>query len=597
MATISGSHGSDKIKGTSNDDVLKGNAGNDVIKGGKGDDTIQGGSGNDKLYGENGEDILLGNSGIDHLYGGNDNDIFNNIEDDYVYGGSGNDVFNLIDSWDSLIYNQNYNDLTGDDKPGPIYKIYGESGNDVFNVPYHNNLLFSINKKKEFLLDGGGGNDIFKMPFHEGGSKIVLKSLSSKILFNGGSGIDTFEACLICSDEDTISFDNTEYELGQLFNYTKNFEKFIVNVGGNQVPSYDLKLKDKTITSNSFQIDLVTGYKYSNVYIDAIDEKKSNLKFYTHENYYQDFNKSVKINTNIVSGQSHDTFIGEGEGDDIFQGNGGNDYFFGADGNNIAVFNGNKKQYHISEIGYNKFKVRDKVKGRDGIDTIENVNTLRFANGDYDLVIKGLKIEGDGSAEVINGGNYSDYLDGGAGNDKLRGRKGNDQLIGGKGNDRLYGEAGNDQLIGGKGNDTAVFSSKSNVVKLSITKTQNTKDGLDTLIGIENVNAGSGHDKIYGSKGSNILNGGKGNDLLVGGLGNDTLIGGKGKDIFKLSKGKGYDLIQDFKNKQDKIFIGSMKKLKLENKGKDVFIYSGKDLLAKVKKAKGLLSKKGKYLV
>ena len=40
-----------------------------------------------------------------------------------------------------------------------------------------------------------------------------------------------------------------------------------------------------------------------------------------------------------------------------------------------------------------------------------------------------------------------------------------------------------------------------------------------------------------------------------------------------------------------------MKKLKLKNKGKDVFIYSGKDLLAKVKKAKGLLSKKGKYLV
>jgi len=89
----------------------------------------------------------------------------------------------------------------------------------------------------------------------------------------------------------------------------------------------------------------------------------------------------------------------------------------------------------------------------------------------------------------------------------------------------------------------------------------------------------------------------KGNDLLVGGKGNDKLIGGKGKDIFKLSKGKGYDLIQDFKNKQDKIFIGSMNKLKLKNQAKDVFIYSGKDLLAKVKGAKGELSKKGKYLV
>ena len=72
---------------------------------------------------------------------------------------------------------------------------------------------------------------------------------------------------------------------------------------------------------------------------------------------------------------------------------------------------------------------------------------------------------------------------------------------------------------------------------------------------------------------------------------------GKGKDFLKLSKGKGHYLIQDFEDKQDKIFIGSRKKIKLKNKGKDVLIYQGKDLLAKVKKAKGLLSKKGAYLV
>ena len=93
------------------------------------------------------------------------------------------------------------------------------------------------------------------------------------------------------------------------------------------------------------------------------------------------------------------------------------------------------------------------------------------------------------------------------------------------------------------------------------------------------------------------MNGGNGNDLLVGGKGKDKLIGGNGKDIFKLSKGKGYDLIKDFEDKEDKIFIGSIKKLKLKNRGKDIHIFSGKDLLAKVKKAKGDLSKKGKYLV
>ena len=106
--------------------------------------------------------------------------------------------------------------------------------------------------------------------------------------------------------------------------------------------------------------------------------------------------------------------------------------------------------------------------------------------------------------------------------------------------------------------------------------------------GNDHINTGKGNDKLYG---------GSGKDLLVGGEGNDKLIGGKGNDIFKLSKGKGYDLIQDFKKKQDKIFIGSMNKLKLKNKGKYIFIYQGNDLLAKVKGAKGSLSKKGQYLV
>ena len=43
---------------------------------------------------------------------------------------------------------------------------------------------------------------------------------------------------------------------------------------------------------------------------------------------------------------------------------------------------------------------------------------------------------------------------------------------------------------------------------------------------------------------------------------------------------------QDFKDKQDKIFIGSANKLKLKNKGSDVYVYIGKDLIAKVKGAK-----------
>ena len=241
--------------------------------------------------------------------------------------------------------------------------------------------------------------------------------------------------------------------------------------------------------------------------------------------------------------------------------------------------------------------------------TISTIVGEGYISSGNDLTLTGsskINVRGDSASNTLTGNSAANILDGGEGDDRLKGGDGNDKLIGGNGNDTLAGGKGNDKLIGGSGRDTAVFSSKSNVIKLFTKKTQNTKDGKDTLIGIENVSAGSGKDKVYGNKGSNILDGaigndlldgGKGDDTLIGGKGKDTLIGGKGKDIFKLSKGKGYDLIQDFKNKQDKIFIGSMKKLKLKNKGNDVYIYKGKDLLAKVKGVAEELSKQGKYLV
>ena len=146
---------------------------------------------------------------------------------------------------------------------------------------------------------------------------------------------------------------------------------------------------------------------------------------------------------------------------------------------------------------------------------------------------------------------------------------------------------------------TIAYKTKNKDIKCIIENAIGSKFN-DQIIGNDtknNLKGGFGNDKLIGGKGNDKLIGGSGNDKLIGGKGNDKLIGGKGKDIFKLSKGKGYDLIQDFKNKQDMIFMGSMKKLKLKNKGKDVYVYSGKDLLAKVKKAKGLLSKNGKYFV
>ena len=80
-----------------------------------------------------------------------------------------------------------------------------------------------------------------------------------------------------------------------------------------------------------------------------------------------------------------------------------------------------------------------------------------------------------------------------------------------------------------------------------------------------------------------------------------SVKGGAGNDTFVLQKGKGSMVIQDFKDKVDEInfaYCGAASKIKLKQKGKDTLIYSGKDLLATVKKTKKkLLQKSGFGLV
>ena len=62
------------------------------------------------------------------------------------------------------------------------------------------------------------------------------------------------------------------------------------------------------------------------------------------------------------------------------------------------------------------------------------------------------------------------------------------------------------------------------------------------------IDAGAGNDTIFG---------GDGNDTLIGGKGADTLQGSAGKDVFVYSSGDGNDLIVDYRQSEDIIWIKS----------------------------------------
>jgi len=69
-ATIAGTDGADRLRGTSGDDVIAAGGGNDRVVGLGGDDVVCGGAGADLLRGQGGDDALRGGSGKDELRGG-----------------------------------------------------------------------------------------------------------------------------------------------------------------------------------------------------------------------------------------------------------------------------------------------------------------------------------------------------------------------------------------------------------------------------------------------------------------------------------------------------------------------------------------------
>jgi uncharacterized delta-60 repeat protein len=82
-ATIVGTAGRDRLRGTRKADVIVAFGGNDVVKAGRGNDIVCGGAGKDSLAGESGNDRLLGDAGDDRLAG--------STGADRLDGGAGND--------------------------------------------------------------------------------------------------------------------------------------------------------------------------------------------------------------------------------------------------------------------------------------------------------------------------------------------------------------------------------------------------------------------------------------------------------------------------------------------------------------------------
>jgi hypothetical protein len=267
-----------------------------------------------------------------------------------------------------------------------------------------------------------------------------------------------------------------------------------------------------------------------------------------------------------------DTLIGDGNSN-MFVGGGGNDTIDGGAGGDIAIFSGTRAQYTISTNGSGQTTVTDNVAGRDGTDTLTNVEALQFTNANVliasgssanpvDLSDNRLFFNAAANSLTAATGSNSDYvkisqnlsghlIDLGAGTDDtvILGVTGGynlnlanvEHLVGSSGADfvSLFNNVNGMSIDMGAGNDTVNLANGSN--SLSVTNVENlngsdfaagsvSNDTLTLLNDVSglSVNLGNGINALNLAAGVNSFTTIYNVDTINGTASDDTLTVGNG---------------------------------------------------------------------
>jgi len=455
--------------------------GNDIIDGGTGDDVIFGQGGADTITGGIGDDYIDGGTGADNISGGDGNDTLSAGPDDFFDDGASNTIHG--DGGNDVIYSNGYG----------LY--YGDEGDDVMHAGLGTGET----------LDGGNGTDTIDTSSYSGA--YVLDLVTGNTNFSGESYI--------------------------------NFENAVTGGGSDNVTGTD----DANVISTNNGNDTISGLGGD----DTLNGGSGN----------DSIDGGSGLDT-ISGGDGDDTLSGGDESDttaNVVHGNAGNDTIYSTgDGS----YYGDEDNDLIVAGLTSFFETLDGGAGVDTVDTTSYTGSYNFdmATGstgyaesfvNFENAITGAgsdNVSGTSADNSIWTNAGADTLNGLDGNDYLNGGADNDTLQGGNGVDVLDGGAGNDILNGGAGTDTASFESATAFVVVNLGTqgvAQNTRQGMDTLIGIERLIGSNYNDQLTGGTGNDRLEGGLGNDFMVGNAGNDTFFGGDGDD--RMEGGAGDDIL------------------------------------------------------
>jgi Ca2+-binding RTX toxin-like protein len=536
---IHGYAGSDYILGHGGDDDIRGGEGHDYLGGGEGDDLLDGGAGWDRaaysvdaangvtvdlnivgpqntgrgldslvsiehVSGTRFDDVITGDSGDNWLWGGSDgsgvtgNDtISGGAGNDLVQVGTGTHTLNGGDDTDTLSLHGNGTDITAagvavslalqgapqNTRQGMMTltgfeNLSGSVYNDELTGDDGDNIL--AGHDGDDILRGGAGNDTL---YGDGaiGADTVL----------GRSGPITTGADLGGAGDDTL-----EGGLG---------DDVINGGGGSDTASY-------ANAGGAVQIYLSAGVAEGADGNDALIGIENAVGSAYDDYVFGDDGDNI-----LAGGDGHDSIRGYlgndtllgGDGDDLLYGYAGDDVMNGGAGWDRAGFSSGASAGVTVDL--NVVGPQNTGQGLDTLTGIEHVSGTRFDD----------VITGDGGDNWLWGGSDGSGL---TGNDTISGGGGNDLVQVGTGTHTLDGGSGSDTLsLHGNGTDiTAVGVAVSLALQGAA---QNTRQGMMTLTGFENLSGSVYNDELTGDGNDNVIAGEAGNDTLRGGAGNDTLYG------------------------------------------------------------------------
>jgi Ca2+-binding RTX toxin-like protein len=317
-------------------DLLSGKNGSDRLYGDRGRDRLYGGRGGDRLYGGVDDDTLWGEDGDDDLYG--------NEDDDTLYGGNGNDRLTGGEGYDLLTGGIGNDTYVIDDE----FDVIDDQGleSDQDKVIIRGNITaYTLPQGIEgATLDG----TVAKNLIGNAGNNELIGNANNNLL-DGGEGSD--------------------------YLYSASGDDSVFGGGGD----------DQIVGGDGKGDDAYDGGEGEDTVIYKSSERNP-----IEVNLRSGFAKGAEIGSDTLKDIEH---IVAGQQDDLITGDARDNKIDGLAGRDTAVFQGFRSEYLVSRNSAGKLVVQDKLGGRDGSDTLDNIELFKFADDTYnaDEVLKGSK--------------------------------------------------------------------------------------------------------------------------------------------------------------------------------------------------------------